>query len=483
MRRSYLRNLAFVCFAVVLIGAVPAGAESVSAKQIVRQSAMAYQQLESYQDTAFMQTDMSAALPAGIPEAQKQQMLEMGKMNMDFAYKKPKQFCLNLKSFMFAADSYCDGTTLTYLIGNFMGQPLNQYIQRSVESKSIDQVFEEMTESFGSQLKGQSQQSDLVYSMLLADNPLEAFSKMIESLSPDAVREKKQIRVSADQSEIKDVYMLQGKFVIDESYAKGVDATVHVTVDAQTHLIYGYEVEMKMDMREMKKSLPPQAAAAMKDDEMKFGLTIEHIDIKLNEDVPKERFVFTAPEGSQLVDGFDLQELMGKAMANIAQGGTMPGAPGGVPGAMDKPSTMIQAGGSVGKAAGDFKLTSLDGQTISLSQYKGRPVVLAFLASWSGSCKRQAPLVEKVFVSQKDQGAAVVGIFSERAEDKIKEFATAQSLTFPVVVDPDKTVMKDFSVTTWPSFVLIDKDGNVKKELPGMRTDQEIIEAINALTE
>ncbi|HNT35791.1 MAG TPA: TlpA disulfide reductase family protein, partial [bacterium] len=126
-------------------------------------------------------------------------------------------------------------------------------------------------------------------------------------------------------------------------------------------------------------------------------------------------------------------------------------------------------------------LPSLDSQTVTLSQFKGKPVMLAFLASWSGSCKRQAPIVETVFQASKSQDLVVIGIFSERAEDKIKEFATTQGLTFPIVVDAEKSVMKDFNVNSWPCFVLLDKEGSVKKELPGMRTSDELREALGTL--
>ncbi|HNT36089.1 MAG TPA: hypothetical protein PKH07_13970, partial [bacterium] len=229
MRKNSSVCLALFSLAVALVATAPVFAESLSAKQIIRQSAMAYQQMETYQDKSMMQIDLGdtmASMPGNVSEAQKQQMLEMTKMQMDFGFKRPRQFAMNLKSFMFNADTSCDGKTLTYLIANLMGQPLNQYQQRNVENASIDKVLDEMASSLAmqGQMKGQSHQSNVVYSMLLADNPLEAFSKMIDSVSPEAVREKKQIRMNADQSEFKDVYILQGNFAVDQTYGKGITA-------------------------------------------------------------------------------------------------------------------------------------------------------------------------------------------------------------------------------------------------------------------
>ncbi|MBC7326715.1 redoxin domain-containing protein [bacterium] len=142
-----------------------------------------------------------------------------------------------------------------------------------------------------------------------------------------------------------------------------------------------------------------------------------------------------------------------------------------------------QAGGNFeGKPAPDFTLMSLDGKTYTLSNLKGKVVLLDFWATWCPPCREELPIIEKLHQEYKDKGLLVLGI---NDEDKatVENFLKENNLTFPILVDAQSKVALLYNVESIPRVLLIDKDGNVVKDLLGYSKENEQIlrEAIEKL--
>ena len=101
----------------------------------------------------------------------------------------------------------------------------------------------------------------------------------------------------------------------------------------------------------------------------------------------------------------------------------------------------------VGDTAPAFNLTADDGNTVKLSDYKGRKVIVYFYpAASTPGCTKEACDFRDNLAELNDSGIDVVGISPDKPE-KLAKFRDAQSLTFPLLSDPDKKVL-----TAWGAF-------------------------------
>lgn len=101
----------------------------------------------------------------------------------------------------------------------------------------------------------------------------------------------------------------------------------------------------------------------------------------------------------------------------------------------------------VGDKAPAFSLPDADGKTVKLSDFKGRKVIVYFYpAASTPGCTKQACAFRDSLSELNDAAIEVVGISPDKPE-KLAKFRDAESLTFPLLSDPDKTVL-----TAWGAF-------------------------------
>src|SRR5688572_27978714 len=112
-----------------------------------------------------------------------------------------------------------------------------------------------------------------------------------------------------------------------------------------------------------------------------------------------------------------------------------------------------------GKAAPDFKLTSLDGKPVSMADLKDSVVVLDFWATWCGPCRMSLPELQKVHEAGKGDGLRVFAVNLREDEDDVKDFVKETKLSVPVLMDTDGKVAEKYLVQPIPQTVVIGKDG------------------------
>ncbi|HKV03085.1 MAG TPA: TlpA family protein disulfide reductase [Ktedonobacteraceae bacterium] len=132
----------------------------------------------------------------------------------------------------------------------------------------------------------------------------------------------------------------------------------------------------------------------------------------------------------------------------------------------------------VGHPAPNFSLAMLRpdsrNSALSLSNFKGKPVVLNFWASWCDPCKEEAPLLESTWKQMQAQGKDVVflGIdFQDSSNDGIK-FLQLYSITYPAVQDVDGSVSIKYGLTSLPQTIFINRNGTVVSREPREITAQ-----------
>jgi peroxiredoxin len=131
------------------------------------------------------------------------------------------------------------------------------------------------------------------------------------------------------------------------------------------------------------------------------------------------------------------------------------------------------AGGRIGATAPDFEWTGSDGQTIRLSTYRGKVVVVNFWATWCRPCREEMPALQRVAASEPD--VVVLEVDLMESGDKARSFLDSLGLDrLQPVLDTDGATTRRFGVLTLPSTFFIDRNGVIRHlELKAL-SDQEI---------
>jgi cytochrome c biogenesis protein CcmG, thiol:disulfide interchange protein DsbE len=132
----------------------------------------------------------------------------------------------------------------------------------------------------------------------------------------------------------------------------------------------------------------------------------------------------------------------------------------------DPKLTQVAHAGSVhlDEPAPDFELTTLAGKTVKLSDYRGRPVVLNFWASWCTPCRREFPLLRDTFAAHRDD-FVLIGVNARDIESDARAFAAQQRATWPSGIDADNVVARGYGVTALPQTFFIDRDGVIRSRV------------------
>ena len=117
----------------------------------------------------------------------------------------------------------------------------------------------------------------------------------------------------------------------------------------------------------------------------------------------------------------------------------------------------------IGDAAPDFELTSLEGETMRLSQFKGQSVLLTMGASWCPDCRVEAPLLQKLH--QDHPELVILLIDSKESPDVVQSFADEFSITHPILLDQGGSVSNLYQVFAIPTELFIDADGIIRAKL------------------
>jgi len=126
--------------------------------------------------------------------------------------------------------------------------------------------------------------------------------------------------------------------------------------------------------------------------------------------------------------------------------------------------TEVAQGPQVDKLAPDFQLQTLDGQAVSLGDFRGNPVLLNFWATWCGPCRFEMPFIQEIFEKKEwsDTGLVILAIDIGESPSEVKEFMENYDLSFPVLLDTNQDVALKYNIRAIPTTFFIDKDGIIQ---------------------
>lgn len=126
----------------------------------------------------------------------------------------------------------------------------------------------------------------------------------------------------------------------------------------------------------------------------------------------------------------------------------------------------------VGALAPDFTVPALEGGEVSLSGYRGRPVLLNFWATWCGPCRAEMPHFQTVYEEAEGKGLALLAINLGEDRARVQSFVRGQKLTFTVGLDLDTAVAGAYRVGPIPTSFFIDREGVIRQIAIGSFPDE-----------
>jgi peroxiredoxin len=139
-------------------------------------------------------------------------------------------------------------------------------------------------------------------------------------------------------------------------------------------------------------------------------------------------------------------------------------------------------GTGVGDQAPDFKLADLEGNQVSLSSLRGRPVLLNFWATWCPPCRMEIPFIEEIHTEWQDRGLVILAVDAGESTSTVRNFLQAYGYSVTVLLDATQTVTQQYHITGLPTTYFIDSKGIIyDKRIGAFASKDDIISYLNGI--
>lgn len=123
----------------------------------------------------------------------------------------------------------------------------------------------------------------------------------------------------------------------------------------------------------------------------------------------------------------------------------------------------------VGSAFPDFKATTLEGREFHFADYKNQAVIINFWATWCPPCREEMPLFQNAFTTYSPD-LVVLGINAGEETNLVQRFVEDYQISFPVLLDSDSSIQRQFSIQGFPTTFFLDKGGFLRAYHIGLLT-------------
>jgi peroxiredoxin len=137
-------------------------------------------------------------------------------------------------------------------------------------------------------------------------------------------------------------------------------------------------------------------------------------------------------------------------------------------------STGREPAAQEGRAAPDFKLQGLNGESLTLSGFRGSFVLINFWASWCSPCRGETPDLQRFFERSKERGLVVLGVNQQEPAATARRFLDEFAVTYPIALDRDGQVSVAYRTPGLPVSVLVDPQGVVRRIYRGRVTEADL---------
>ena len=116
----------------------------------------------------------------------------------------------------------------------------------------------------------------------------------------------------------------------------------------------------------------------------------------------------------------------------------------------------------IGEPAPDFQYQDADGQSVSLSDLQGKPVLINFWATRCSPCRMEMPYLQQVYTEWSGKGLVFLAINNGDSASRVGEFMQSQGFSFPVLLDTRGSITQSYNIVGLPTTFFIDKDGIIQ---------------------
>ncbi|MBI2850557.1 MAG: TlpA family protein disulfide reductase [Chloroflexi bacterium] len=146
-----------------------------------------------------------------------------------------------------------------------------------------------------------------------------------------------------------------------------------------------------------------------------------------------------------------------------------------------EPLTGASGAARVNRPAEDFTLPLFSGGDITLSDLKGKPVVINFWASWCIPCREEAPILEEVWRRYKDKGVTFIGVDIQDTEADARAYIKEFGITYPNGPDIRGRITIDYGVGGIPVTFFVNREGLIVSRWVGAINERILVSRIEDL--
>ena len=131
----------------------------------------------------------------------------------------------------------------------------------------------------------------------------------------------------------------------------------------------------------------------------------------------------------------------------------------------------------------DFELTTLAGDVISISDYRGKIVVVDFWSSWCAPCRAEGPVLAETYDTWRERGVEFIGIAIWDTEGPVADFIERNEIHYINGIDPDGKISVDFGVSGIPEKFFFSTDGEIVRKVVGPNTQKTLDDILTDMTD
>ena len=135
----------------------------------------------------------------------------------------------------------------------------------------------------------------------------------------------------------------------------------------------------------------------------------------------------------------------------------------------------VQEGLEIGDKAPDFKLNTLEGETLQLSDFRGERVMINFWATWCPPCRQEMPDMQRFYQEHEPVILSVNLTDTEINTNQVEQFMQELELTFPVLLDKEAEVSNLYRIQPIPMTYMIDAEGIIQFKSFGALTYDQMV--------